>query len=152
VVSNFFAPDSTYPYLVKEPGSMQIKGIKITTNINDHNSKLRNFVVTYQLDCGVDTHNIVIMHVGDSSFNPNQYSVEAPVDVLIPRYASTIDYKIIGPVIQPKVILMSHIMELRHVNKPGSRSSIMQGLEHNQSFYQSKAYLPFWGELFVYSR
>jgi hypothetical protein len=105
-----------------------------------------------KMDCEVDTHNIVIMHVGDSSFNPNQYSVEAPVDVLIPRYASTIDYKIIGPVIQPKVILMSHIMELRHVNKPGSRSSIMQGLEHNQSFYQSKAYLPFWGELFVYSR
>lgn len=154
VVSNFFPPDSTspYPYLVKTPGSMEIKGIKIVTNIDDHNSKLKNFVVTYQFDCGKDTKNTVIMHVGDSSFNPKQYSVDQGVDVLIPRYAPTIDQKIIGPVIKPRVILMSHIMELRHVNQPGSRSSIAQGLEHNRELLPYHAYLPFWGELFVYKQ
>lgn len=152
VVSNFYQPEQNYPFLVKEVKDLEIKGIKIRTNSNDHNSKLRDFVLTYQFNCGKDTRNVVLMHVGDSSFNPKQYDVKEDVDVLIPRYAPTIDRKIIGPVIQPKVVLMSHIMELRHVNKVGSRSSLRQGLEHNAELENVKAMLLFWGEKFVYTK
>lgn len=152
VLSNFFAPDSSYPYLSKTPKQYSLHGIRITTQVNDHNSKLRNFVLTYQFDCGADANHAVLMHVGDSSFNPKQYSVETPIDVFIPRYAPTIDSKIIGPVIQPKVILMAHILEMRHRNVPGSRSSISQALEHIVGFTSSKAYFPFWGERFDFTR
>jgi hypothetical protein len=155
VLSNFLRTGQNYQYTTAKTAgtkvSFKIGNIGIYTNVNDHNnSTLKNFVTTYQFNTGEDGGNLVIMHVGDSNYNPSQYDIKEPVDIFIPRYApnALTENNVIGSgkKITPKYVLLSHILELAHEGVEESRWSIQLGLERASKLDCENSFLPFWGE------
>jgi hypothetical protein len=156
VLSNYLRSGQNYQYTTTTSTSFKIGKIGIFTNMNDHNATLKNFVTTYQFNCGEDGGNLVIMHIGDSNFTPSQYNIKEPVDIFIPRYApnstanSIIENNIIGQKVKPKYVLLSHILELAHEGVEESRWSIQLGLERASKLDCGNSILPFWGEKLVW--
>ncbi len=148
VLSNYLRKGEGYNYTSTVPAAYTIGPVRITTNITDHNSTLTNFVTTFQFHCGADGGNLVLMHVGDSNYKASQYRMAEPVDVFIPRYApnALTENDIIGKVVTPKYVLMSHILELAHAGVEESRWSIDMGLERAAKMNCAHSVLPFWGE------
>lgn len=150
VLSNYINAGS-YQYTSTTPTNYTIGKLRITTNMNDQNSELRNFVTTYQINCGSDAADFVLMHVGDSSFDPKQYNVVENVDVFIPRYAPAgTENNIVGSIVRPTHVLLSHIVELSHVK--AERWSWQQGLERAAAINCPNTYMPVWGERIIWSR
>jgi len=127
--------------------------IRITTNINDHNTTLINFVTTFQINCGADAGNCIIMHTGDSSFNPSQYNVIQDVNVFITRYAPNgNENNILGSIVKPDCAIVSHIDELSHTDESASRWSFQSGLERCKQLQKyCPCYMPVWGEKMVWT-
>ncbi len=124
--------------------------IEIETNIVDHNTKLRSFVVSYQIDCGKASGNCVIMHIGDC-FNADQLQPTKDVDIFIPHLAVGLDMPKAIENVKPEVVLMSHIMELGHpVDK--WRWSYEYGVARCKELAHKKVYLPVWGEKVIYKK
>ncbi len=129
-----------------------VDGIEIITTVVDHNPQLVNFVVDYEIDCGADTGNKVILHLGDSR-NWEQLRKTKEVDVLIPHLAVGLDMPRAVEKLNPKVVLMSHIMELSHpIDK--WRWSYPYGLARcrdlTEALGKEEVYLPVWGEKIVF--
>lgn len=131
-----------------------VDGIEIVTTIVDHNPRLVNFVVDYEIDCGEDTGHKVVLHLGDSR-NWEQLRATKPVDILIPHLAVGLDMPRAVEKLSPQIVLMSHIMELSHpVDK--WRWSYPYGLERCRrlcdalSLPASRVLLPVWGEKILY--
>lgn len=127
--------------------------IEIVTTIVDHNPQLVNFVVDYEIDCGADTGHKVILHLGDSR-NWEQLRKTRPVDILIPHLAVGLDMPRAVEKLQPKIVLMSHIMELSHpVDK--WRWSYQYGIDRCRDLRKAtgmaadRVGLPLWGERIV---
>jgi hypothetical protein len=154
VLSNYLRKGQNYLYTTINSTSFKIGNVSIFTNMNDHNSTLKNFVTTYQFNCGEDGGNLVIMHIGDSNFTPSQYNIKEPVDIFIPRYApnALAENNVIGSgkKINPKYVLLSHILELAHEGVEESRWSIQLGLERASKIDCTNTFLPFWGEKLVW--
>lgn len=150
VLSNFFEPKKKYEYLSTQTGKEYTIGkFAIHTCITDHNNAaLKNFVTTFQIDCGSDTGNFVFMHVGDSNYNAEQYTITKDIDLFIPRYAvnALTENNVIGVITEPKYVLLSHILELSHAGVDESRWSIELGLARASKINCLKTYMPFWGE------
>ncbi|MBQ8874470.1 MAG: MBL fold metallo-hydrolase [Bacteroides sp.] len=125
-----------------------VDDIEVEVNITDHNATLPNFVVTYQVDCGEDTGNCVIFHVGDS-YNHKQLNPTKEVDIFIPHLAVGMDMAAAVAKIKPEIVLMSHILEMDH---PVSqwRWSYQYGVARCQELARDKVYLPVWGEKINY--
>lgn len=153
VLSNYLKQGENYPYTSTKATNYTIGKFRITTNMNDHNSTLPNFVTTYQINCGDDTGNAVLMHVGDSNYKASQYSIKEKVDVMIIRYAPNAETEnnVIGKIMNPQYVLMSHIMELAHAGVDESRWTLEQGLERAGKINCEQTYMPFWGEKLVWS-
>lgn len=151
VISNYLK-STDYPYTTKSTKTFTISGFTVTTNITDHNSSLKNFVTTFQIDCGSDGGNLVFMHVGDSNYKPEQYNIIKPVDILIARYAPNAlsENNVIGSVVTPKYVFLSHILELSHAGVDESRWPIAMGLERASKINCDNTLLPFWGERLVW--
>jgi len=152
VLSNYLRKGQNYQYTTTNSATFKIGTVGIFTNMNDHNSTLKNFVTTYQFNCGEEGGNLVIMHIGDSNFTPSQYNIKEPVDIFIPRYApnALAENNIIGKVVKPKYVLLSHILELAHEGVEESRWSIQLGLERASKIDCENSILPFWGEKLVW--
>ncbi|WP_165044830.1 MBL fold metallo-hydrolase [Dysgonomonas sp. ZJ709] len=154
VLSNYLKAGENYLYTSTRATDYTIGKFRITTNMNDHNSTLTNFVTTYQINCGDDTGNFVLMHVGDSNYKASQYSIKENVDVMIIRYAPNAETEnnVIGKTLTPINVLMSHIMELAHAGVDESRWTLEQGLERASKINYEQTYMPFWGEKLVWSK
>lgn len=156
VLSNYLRKGKNYQYTTTNPATFKIGTVGIFTNMNDHNSTLKNFVTTYQFNCGDEGGNLVIMHIGDSNFTPSQYNIKEPVDIFIPRYApnstanSISENNIISQKVKPKYVLLSHILELAHEGVEESRWSIQLGLERASKLDCENSLLPFWGEKLIW--
>jgi hypothetical protein len=152
VLSNYLRKGENYKYTSTTPTTYTIGNMKITTNITDHNSTLTNFVTTYQINCGTDAGSLVLMHVGDSNYKASQYKIADPVDIFIPRYApnALTENNIIGKLVTPQYVLMSHILELAHAGVDESRWSIEQGLERANKMNCGNSVVPFWGEKLIW--
>lgn len=131
-----------------------VDGIEIVTTVVDHNPKLTNFVVDYEIDCGEDAGNKVILHLGDSR-NWEQLRKTKPVDILIPHLAVGLDMPRAVEKLSPRIVLMSHIMELSHpVDK--WRWSYPYGIARCRSLCEAsglpadRVLLPVWGEKIVF--
>lgn len=154
VLSNYLKQGENYPYTSIRATDYTIGKFRITTNMNDHNSTLTNFVTTYQINCGDDTGNFVLMHIGDSNYKASQYSIKENVDVMIIRYAPNAgtENNVIGKILDPQCVLMSHIMELAHAGVDESRWTLEQGSERASKINCNQTYMPFWGEKFIWSK
>lgn len=154
VYSNFV--DNAYK--ITGAGTVQLTGdLKAEVAIVDHNkTDLKNFVVTYRIDCGADTKNCVVYHVGDAC-DEGQLNPTLPVDVFIPHLANNLDMPKAVKAIKPEVVLLSHILEMEHPTT-WYRWSYQYGikcceeLEQDAELKYEKAYLPVWGEKITYSK
>lgn len=152
VLSNYLKKGEGYAYTSTVNSSYTIGSFTVTTNMNDHNSSLINFVTTFQVDCGSDGGNLVLMHTGDSNYKASQYNIIKPIDLFIPRYApnALTENNVIGGKVTPKYVLLSHILELAHAGVDESRWSISMGLERASKLNCRNTILPFWGEKLIW--
>lgn len=152
VISNYLRKDEGYQYTISATSNFNIKNFNITTNITDHNTSLKNFVTTFQIDCGNEGGNLVLMHVGDSNYEPEQYNIIKPIDIFIARYAPNElqENRVIGHKVIPQYVFLSHILELAHAGVDESRWSIEMGLERASKINCENTILPFWGEKLIW--
>lgn len=151
VISNYLK-NTDYPYTTKSTKTFTLCGFTVTTNITDHNTSLKNFVTTFQVDCGNEGGNLVLMHVGDSNYEPSQFNIVKPVDIFIARYAPNElqENRIIGSKVIPKYVFLSHILELAHAGVDESRWSLEMGLVRASKINCNNTILPFWGEKLIW--
>ncbi|MDR0833361.1 MAG: MBL fold metallo-hydrolase [Candidatus Symbiothrix sp.] len=158
VLSNYFRKNTGYAYVATKDANYTIGNFSIRTSITDHNNTTegKNFVTVFRIDCGNNTGNFTLLHVGDSNYKPEQYTnVQGTVDVSIFRYApnALTENNILGTAqgqIQPGYVLLSHILELSHEDVAGSRWPIDMALERASKINCEKTYVPFWGEKLVW--
>lgn len=152
VVTNYLDKHG-YAYTSEKAADYIIGKFKLHTFITNHNNGSTNVPVTvFQIDCGDDTDNFVLMHSGDSNFIAEQYDVTEDIDVYIPRYAPNelTENNVIGKVFSPKYVLLSHILELSHADSDSSRWTLEQGLARASQLDCKQTYMPFWGEKMVW--
>ena len=155
VISNFI--EEGKEYYSKNPSNYKIGKVSVRTSITDHNnSGLSNFVTVYSIDCGNDSGNLTIMHTGDSNYKPSQFTnILNRVNILIPRYAPNelTENNIIGEgngKVIPDYVLLSHILELTHVDTEASRWSLPMALERASKINCAQTYVPMWGEKLIW--
>lgn len=153
VVSNYLK-DANYLYTTKDDFKSFIIGdFAVTINLTNHNeSALKNFVTTFQFDCGSDGGNLILMHVGDSNYKEVQYRIAKPVDIFIARYAPNekTENNIIGKKVTSKYVILSHILELSHAGVDESRWSFELGLKRASDINCDNTIIPFWGEKLIW--
>lgn len=154
VVQNFLDNPPGYPYTSTSAKDYVIGGFKIHSFITNHNNDAKkNVPVTvFQIDCGQDSGGFSLMHSGDSNYIASQYDVTSDIDVFIPRYAPNelAENNVIGKVVKPEYVLLSHILELSHTDPDASRWTLQQGLARAALLDCEKTYMPCWGERLVW--
>jgi len=153
VVSNYLKKGEGYPYTIPTTSTLTIGSFTLTTNLTNHNeATLQNFVTTFQIDCGSNGGNLVLMHVGDSNYKASQYNIVQPVDIFIARYApnALTENNVIGSVVTPRYVFLSHILELSHAGVDESRWPVGMGLERASKINCENTILPFWGEKLIW--
>ncbi len=129
--------------------------IRFVTNIVDHGiANPANFVVTYEIDCGANSGNTVIFHIGDCG-NCSQLSPTKAVDIFIPHVAVNLDMaQAVKTKVKPRMVLMSHVMQMEYPVKNSYRWPYSRGINEctkvdpNTEF----AFMPVWGEKITYKR
>ncbi len=124
------------------------EGIEMVVSLADHSAELKNFCVTYQIDCGADTGNKIIYHIGDT-YNAAQLSKTKPVDIFIPHGGINMNFTQVMNKIEPKVTLVSHINELSHAID-NYRWPYSKAFERVEQFNPRTAYVPVWGEKMIF--
>lgn len=149
VYSNFIKGGRTS----KVATDYQYNNVKIHISITDHNnSGLSNFVSVFTIECGDDSGNFTLLHTGDSNFKPKQYTNILPhVNVLITRYApnALTENNIIGTgkgQTIPDYVLLSHLLELTHIDEDDCRWSLKSGLIRAANLNCKNSIVPIWGE------
>lgn len=144
VYSNFV--ENEYKITGKKTFS-PVAGIEVVAALGDHSAELKNFCVTYQIDCGADTGNKVIYHIGDT-YNATQLAKTKNVDVFIPHSGINMNFTQAMNKIDPAVTLMSHVNELSHAID-NYRWPYSKALDRVKEVAPRKAYVPVWGEKIV---
>jgi hypothetical protein len=160
VLSNYLKKGTGYIYTSTVTKNYTIGKFSIRTAITDHNTSSdgKNFITLFRFDCGDDTGNFSLLHVGDTNFQTSQFgNVQGAVDVLIPRYAPVPhgldENNIIGTgsgQVEPSYVLLSHILELGHDGVENSRWPLDMALERASKINCEKTYVPMWGEKLVW--
>lgn len=141
VYSNFV--DNDY----KITGKKTIKpvdGIEIVCALADHSAELKNFCVTYQIDCGADAGNQVIYHIGDT-YNAAQLAKTKDIDIFIPHGGINMNFTAAFNKIDPKYTLVSHMNELSHAID-NYRWAYSKAFERVEQWAPHASYVPVWGE------
>lgn len=156
ILSNFYQASEKYYSTIAS--QFKIGEFTITTDISDHlrSENLANFVKLFRIDCGRSAGNFSILHCGDSGFLPERFkNVEGPVDMAVFRWGAPRENDVIGTgegQIQPKYVLLSHLIELRHKPYPRGQASITQTLKHLPNVKCEHTILPFWGERMTWKK
>ncbi|MBR4994633.1 MAG: MBL fold metallo-hydrolase [Alistipes sp.] len=136
---------------VQTGDEMQIGNISIKVTTVDHNTKLTNFVNTYEVNCyekqGKD---FVILFTGDAH-NYTQLTASGKVDLFVPHLAVGLNMLKAVEKIAPTEVLMSHILELGH-SITLWRWSYEYGLNECEKLNREGVYLPVWGEKIAFKR
>jgi len=154
VLSNFYKDSKGY--YSTSPAQYKIGDFTIDTDISDHlrSPKLPNFVTLFRIDCGEAAGNFSILHCGDSGFLPDRFKkVQGPVDMAVFRWGAPRENDVLGVgegKIQPKYVVLSHLIELRHKPYPHGQASITKTLEHLPNVKCDHTILPFWGERLIW--
>ena len=149
VLSNFDKPDYAMMNL-RNDRETEIDGIRISTEITDHNKQKTDFVITYLVDCGEDTGNVRFYFVGDSC-DWEQLNPTEPVDIFVPHIRVGLKLSKVTEKIQPCWVLASHLLELGH-EIGRYRWSYVSGLDAAYELYRKNVYVPVWGDMMVYKK
>jgi len=154
VLSNFFTASNMY--YSKSPANYTIGKFSIRTAITDHDTELLNFISVFRIDCGDDSGNFSILHCGDSSFDPKQFTnvQGGTVSLSILRNGSKVENNIIGTgagKMTPTYAFLSHIIELRHqIGVSPIRFEVIGTLGHTSQINCKNTSMPFWGEKLIW--
>lgn len=155
VISNFFTASNMY--YSKTPANYTIGKFSIRTAITDHDGgDPLNFISVFRIDCGDDSGNFSILHCGDSSFDPKQFTnvQGGSVSLSILRNGAKVENNIIGTgagKVNPTYAFLSHIIELRHqIGVSPIRFPIIETLGHTSQITCKNTSMPFWGEKFIW--
>ncbi len=121
--------------------------ITVKTSPSDHPPALKNFVLNFEIDCGNSTNNTVIYHTGDSHLI-EQLNPTKPVDILIGHVQGELDLPALVKKLNPKVTLVSHLLELSWGQ---FRWSIASGVQRAKEC-NGLAFPLLWGEKFIYNK
>lgn len=147
VYSNFL--DNGYKLAGGE--DLKIGNIEIENWLCDHNAKARNFVTTFQVTCNAEGEKPLTFLFSGDSYSHEQLNPTRQVDVFVPHLAVGLKVNKAVEKIQPRIVLMSHILELaHHINK--WRWSYQHGITECEKLNREGVYLPVWGEKITIKR
>lgn len=119
-------------------------GIELQVALGDHSAELKNFCVTYQIDCGADTGNKIIYHVGDT-YNATQLNKTKEIDLFIVHSGINLNFTQAMNKLTPAVTLMSHVDELSHAID-NYRWPYSKAFDRVKAVAPNVSYVPVWGE------
>ena len=124
--------------------------ISVRITLGDHNKKARNYVASYEIDCGPRTNHTVIYHTGDTN-NYKQLVPEKKVDIFIPHIRVGLNIPAAIKAFKPRHVFMSHIQELGHrIDK--WRWTFHDALRSKEKWAHNHLWIPCWGERIIYNR
>lgn len=135
---------------VVHKGEYQVGDVKFRVTIGDHNKKLRNFVASYEVDCGANTAHTVIYHTGDSN-NYKQLNPQKQVDIFVPHMAVGLNIPKALDKIKPYHIFISHNQELGHGVRKW-RWTFHDALKLKAKLNHDHIWITCWGERVIYNR
>ena len=136
---------------VEHEGVYTMGDVTIRVTVGDHNKKnLRNFVASYEIDCGANTNHTVIYHTGDSH-DYEQLNPQKKVDIFIPHIRVNLDVQKAIDKFQPRHVFMSHIQELGHRVRKW-RWTFDDALRLREKWTHDHFWIPCWGERIIYDR
>ncbi len=135
---------------VEHGGEYTFGDVTVRVTLGDHNKRLRNYVASYEIDCGANTNHTVIFHTGDSC-NYEQLNPQKQVDIFIPHIRVSLDIQKAMDKFHPHHLFMSHIQELGHrVHK--WRWTFHDALRSKEKWNHDHMWIPCWGERVIYNR
>ena len=135
---------------VEHNGVYTFGDVTVRVTVGDHNKKKRNFVASYEIDCGARTNHTVIYHTGDSS-NYTQLVPEKPVDIFIPHMRVSLNIQAAIDNFKPRHVFLSHLQELGHrIDK--WRWTFHDALKDKKKYKHDHLWIPCWGERIIYNR
>lgn len=149
VLSNFTINNvNNSQYVSMNSKDYTVGSFKIHSFITHHNSSdLSSLAITaFYIDGG----DLKLLHSGDSNFIPEEFESmrDKEVDFYVFRYAvnALTENNILGDIVNPKVAVLSHILELGHKDISNSRWSMELGLDRASRLNCKKVAMPFWGD------
>lgn len=135
-------------YLSTVEKDYTIGEFKIHSFITHHNSSdLATLAITAFY---VDGGGLKLLHSGDSNFIAEEFETmrDKEVDYYVFRYAvnSLTENNVLGKIVNPKVAVLSHILELGHKDIANSRWSLELGLDRAGRLNCRTVAMPFWGD------
>lgn len=135
---------------VVDGGIYKMGDVTIRVTIGDHNKRLRNYVASYEVDCGDNTNNTVIYHTGDSN-NYKQLNPQKSVDIFMPHMAVGLNIQGAIDNFKPRHVFLSHLQELGHSIEKW-RWTFHDALKLKDKLQHDHIWIPCWGEKIVYDR
>lgn len=156
VISNFYS--GSPKYMSKSSSSFDIKGVNIRMCMGDHDNNLKNYTSSFRIKCGAESGHFDILHCGDNAYNVDQlqYVLGGEPSIVVLRYGNPAEKNILGTSntkVNPKYLLFSHLIELRHnIGSSPARATIQGAIGniHKHMTYPSTKVLPFWGEKLIW--
>lgn len=133
---------------VKTGDEINVGNINIKVTTVDHNKTLLNFVNTYEINCYAKKGKPYVMFFTGDAHNYEQLNPTQKVNVFIPHLAVGLNMAEAVKKINPKEVLMSHILELGHAITKW-RWSYEYGINECDKLQREGVYLPVWGEKIV---
>lgn len=138
-------------YLATEMRDYTIGKFNIHSFITHHNSSpISSLAITafYVSGGGIN-----LLHSGDSNFIAEEFESmrNKEVDCYVFRYAvnALTENNVLGNVVNPKVAILSHMLELGHKDVANSRWSLQLGLDRASRLNNDNVAMPFWGDCII---
>jgi L-ascorbate metabolism protein UlaG (beta-lactamase superfamily) len=135
--------------------SIQIGDITINCRRVDHNKEEwgKNFVTTYEINCGPASGNTVIYHTGDAH-NYRQLEVSHKPDIFIFHMGVGLNIQKALDKIQPEYAIFSHAWEMAHkVDKfRWTIDDVLKSVHKVTGHDSSRLLYPCWGDKIVYNK
>ena len=136
---------------VEHGGVYTMGDVTVRVTVGDHNKKnLRNFVASYEIDCGANTNHTVIFHTGDSH-DYTQLNPQKQVDIFIPHIRVNLNIPAAIEKFHPHHIFMSHIQELGHRIRKW-RWTFHDALRLKEKWTHDHLWIPCWGERIIFNK
>ena len=148
-------PEALSWICVEDGETFNFGDITVTCRKIDHNKKKkgRKLVTSFEIDCGKDTDNAIILHAGDGC-NYKQLEVQHKVDFFIFHLSVGLNIQKAIEKIQPEYAVFSHAWELAHkVDKyRWTIDDLLQTSGKISNFPAERCLLPCWGEKILYTK
>lgn len=146
IVTNFFPA----PGFHRPPAELELNGIRIITQENDHNATLRKFVTSYYMTL---PGGCTIFATGDSR-TVEQLDPPGHVDIFIPHPRVGLSVPEAVEKFRPASVLYSHMLEMRHTPPTPWYAvpySLLKEERRSVAGKGSAALAPLWGEKLVWN-